>query len=140
MSNAVLVAASVKRSPRPSPHESLTIEAPLVIAVWSAASRLVSWQSCAPTKRMSAPGAIACEDSTSSACSASQPLPPHSAWSSTVAGTALKNWPEDSGWVGSLFVKYVWASCRIVGESYASTIATATPAPLLPEATECVRL
>ena len=35
LSNAVLVAASVSRSPRASPHESLTTEAPLVTAVVS---------------------------------------------------------------------------------------------------------
>ncbi len=70
-------------------------------AVCRAASRLVSRQSCAPTNRMSAPGAMACEDSTSSACSSYQPLPPHSASSSTVAGSSLKNWLDFSGCAGS---------------------------------------
>ena len=41
-----------------SPHESVTTDAPLVMAVFTAASRLLSRQSWAPTKMMSAPGAM----------------------------------------------------------------------------------
>ena len=100
----------------------------------------MSRQSCAPTYRMFAPGAIECEDSTSSACSAYQPLPPHSATSSTVAGVRLVNWEDFSGWAGSLSLKYFCASDSSVGESYASTIASVTPVPSLPAATEPARL
>src|SRR5215831_12436052 len=139
-SNAVLVAASANRSPMVSPQESLTTEAPLVTAVVSEASRLESRQSCAPTNKMAAPGAIACEDSTSSACSAYQPLASHSASLPTVDGSALKNWLELSGWVGSFSLKYFCASASSVGESYASTIAIATPEPSLPAAASPARL
>src|ERR1700683_645238 len=131
-SKAVLVAASVNRSPRVSPHESLTTDAPLVTAVETAASRLWSKQSWAPTNKMSAPGAIECTDSTSSACSGYQPLPSQVASWSTVAGSSLKNWPEESGLEGSFFWKYSCVSDSRVGESYASTIATPTLVPLSP--------
>src|SRR5581483_3744583 len=74
LSYAVFVAGSPKTSPSASPHELDTTDAPLVIAVSSDENRLVSKQSCAPTNWMCAPGAMACDDSTSSACSAYQPL------------------------------------------------------------------
>src|SRR5689334_6566538 len=94
LSNAVLVAASVSSSPGTSSQELLTTEAPLVIAVVSAASRLLLKQSLAPTYRMWAPGAIVCEDCTSSACSVNQPLPAHAIWASTFRGTTLVNWDD----------------------------------------------
>src|SRR5580692_637092 len=112
-----MVSAPENMSPTSSPHESLTTEAPLVTAVCSAASRLESKQSCAPTNSIVAWGAIVCEDSTSSACSGYQPLPPHSAWSSTVAGSTLTNCDEFSGIDGSYVLKYCCASESSVGES-----------------------
>src|SRR6202035_3942139 len=101
LSKAVLVEASVSRSPSVSPHELLTTDAPLVTAVCRAASRLESKQSCAPTNSMFAPGAIACEDSTSSDCSENQPLAAHTDSLPTVAGGTLVNWAEASGCEGS---------------------------------------
>src|SRR5579872_4160344 len=86
LSNAVLEAASTRRSPSTSPHELLTTEAPLPIAVFSAANRLVSKQSWAPTNVMFAPGAMVWEDSTSSDCSANHPLAAHAASLPTDAG------------------------------------------------------
>ena len=99
-SNAVLIAWSSSSSPGTSSQELLTTEAPLVIAVVSAASRLLSRQFLAPTNMMCAPGASACEDSTSSDCSVNQPLPAHAAWSSTSGGTTLVNWDGFSGCEG----------------------------------------
>ena len=127
LSNAALVAASTSRSPRVSPHESLTTDAPLEIAVFTAARRLASKQSTAPTKTMCAPGAMVCEDSTSSACSAYQPLPPHTATLPTDDGLMLVNWVFGSAMDGSLRLKYCCASASSVGESYASTMAILTP-------------
>src|SRR5579862_1373286 len=91
LSKAVLVAASVNRSPRVSPQESLTTDAPLVMAVFTASRRLVSKQSTAPTKTMCAPGAMLCDDSTSSACSGYQPLAPQTASLPTDDGLMLVN-------------------------------------------------
>src|SRR5215472_3682951 len=105
-SNAVLAAWSSSSSPGTSSQELLTTEAPLVIAVVSAASRLLSKQSWAPTYMMCAPGAIACEDCTSSACSVNQPLPAHWSWASPSGGTTLVNWDDFSGCDGSFSLKY----------------------------------
>src|SRR5690349_21491633 len=105
LSNAVLVAASSRRSAMVPPHELLTTEAPPVTAVCSAASRLLSKQSCAPTYTMCAPGAIACTDSTSSACSAYQPLPPQTSALVTVDGWTLVNCDDASGWPESFSLK-----------------------------------
>src|ERR1022692_1404137 len=130
LSNAALVAASTSRSPRASPQESLTTDAPLVIAVFTAASRLLSRQSTAPTKTMCAPGAMVWDDSTSSDCSANHPLAPQSASLPTDDGFMLVNWVLGSGIDGSFRLKYCCASDSRVGESYASTIAIFTPWPL----------
>src|SRR5690242_9426623 len=73
LSNAVLVAASVNTSPVTLSQELVTTEAPLVTAVFTAASRPSFRQFLAPTYWMCAPGAIVCDDSTSSACSEYQP-------------------------------------------------------------------
>jgi hypothetical protein len=45
----------------------------------------------------------------------------------------LKNYPLDSGWLGSCLVKYLWASLNSLGESYASTTAIPMPEPLSPD-------
>src|ERR1700730_10052422 len=132
LSNAALVAASTNRSPRASPQESVTTDAPLEIAVFTAASRLLSRQSIAPTYTMCAPGAMLWEDSTSSACSANHPLAAQSDSLPTEDGLMLVNWLLGSGIDASLMLKYCCASASSVGESYASTIAILTPWPLLP--------
>src|SRR6516162_3439755 len=80
LSNAFLVAASVNTSPVTSSQESVTTEAPLVTAVFTAASRPSSRQFLAPTYWMCAPGAMVSDDSPSSACSEYQPLPAQSVW------------------------------------------------------------
>src|SRR4029077_3399813 len=105
LSNAALVAASTNRSPRASPQESLITDAPLVIAVLTAASRLLSRQSTAPTKMMWAPGAMLCEDSTSSACSGNHPLAAQSASLPTDAGLMFVNWLLGSGIDGAFRLK-----------------------------------
>src|SRR5215469_266613 len=105
LSNAALVAASVSKSPVTSSQELVTIEAPLVTAVFTAAIRASSRQLVAPTYWMWAPGAMVCEDSTSSACSAYQPLPPQSATLFTLEGAMLVNWADVSGCAGSLSLK-----------------------------------
>src|SRR5689334_4600454 len=99
LSNAVLVAASVNTSPVTSSQELV------VTAVFTAASRLSSRQFCAPTYWMWAPGAMVCDDSTSSACSAYQPLPAQGPSSFTLAGAMLVNWEDFSGCAGSFSLK-----------------------------------
>src|SRR6516164_967711 len=105
LSNALLVAASLNTSPVTSSQESVTTEAPLVIAVFTAASRPSSRQFLAPTYWMWAPGAMVCDDSTSSDCSAYQPLPAQGPSPFTVAGAMLVNWDDFSGCAGSLSLK-----------------------------------
>src|SRR5215469_11103769 len=90
-SNAALVAASVKKSPSVSPHESVTTDAPLVTADWTAFSSEVSVQSWAPKYPINAPGAIACTAWTSSDCSARQPLALHRSKLAVAAGSKLTN-------------------------------------------------
>ena len=116
-SNAVLVAASVNASPVTLSQESVTTEAPLVTAVVTAASRPSFRQFCAPTYWMWAPGAMVCDDSTSSACSGYQPLPPQSA-------SVVHRRRGDVGELGGrqrvrgvVELKYCCASASRVGES-----------------------
>src|SRR5215469_7241208 len=105
LSNALLAAASSNTSPVTLSQESVTTEAPLVTAVFTAASRPSSRQFLAPTYWMWAPGAMVCDDSTSSACSEYQPLPAQKSWLFTVAGVMLVNWDDVSGCAGSFSLK-----------------------------------
>src|SRR5215475_9430255 len=92
---------------------------------------------------MFAPGAIECTASTSSVSSPYQPcgscttfflLPaPDSGWWYVPGATTWLNWPPFMvGW--PCFDAYVFASVAIVGDAYASMIATVWPLPLLPDA------
>src|SRR5215469_4655067 len=105
LSNAFLAAASSKTSPVTLSQELVTTEAPLVIAVFTAAIRPSSRQFLAPTYWMWAPGAMVCADSTSSDCSLYQPLPPQKSALFTVAGVMLVNWDDFSGCAGSFSLK-----------------------------------
>src|SRR5437870_6046637 len=80
---------------------------------------------------MFAPGAIECTASTSSVSSPHQPCGSCLLFSARLyvpGATTCENWlPENVG--NPCRCEYVFASCRIVGDAYASMIATVWPEP-----------
>src|SRR5580700_5070409 len=126
-------------SPRPQVQESVTIDARWWSMMLANAASRPPRQFLPPAKRMFAPGAMACTDSTSSVSSPYQPCGPHIPCSSYPPGVGVicVKCPLSDG--SPFLPDQVLASERMVGAAYASVMATVTPWPLLPFWIACER-